>query len=142
MVDVVAQKLEATMNTYKVGAAILAAAVSILIAGHAQAAPTGTSSAVLCKTESGIESLFAFHEANPQASMLEGVTAVNAIEASANCRILSFVYEVGEIVATVRLDGQGVDVRRVSVLAECGDQRCDNSHSEAGYSAFPLTPTI
>ena len=129
------------MNAYQLGAALTAATLSILFAGAAQAAPTGTASAILCSTQSGIESLYAFHEAEPGASVADGIAAVNAANASADCRMLAFVYEPGEIVATLRVDGAGIDVRKVSVLAKCSDRACTESKSEFGYSAFPLTPT-
>jgi hypothetical protein len=129
------------MNIYQIGAALTAAAASLLVAGAAQAEPKGAPSALLCRTEAGVESLYAFHEAQPDASLADGVAAVNAADASAGCAIVSLIYEVGEIVATVRADGNGLDVRKVSVLAQCSGSRCDDPPAKVGYSVFPLTPT-
>jgi hypothetical protein len=133
--------MEVAMNAYQIGAALTAAAASLLFAGAAQADPTGAPSALLCRTEAGVESLYAFHGAHPEASLADGVAAVDAADPSAGCAIVSLIYEVGEIVATVRVNGNGLDVRKVSVLAQCSDARCDDPPAKVGYSVFPLTPT-
>ncbi len=129
------------MNIYQIGAALTVAAASLMIGSAAQAAPKGAPSALLCRTAAGVESLYAFHETHPEASLADGVAAVDAADASADCAIISLIYEVGEIVATVRVDGNGLDIRKVSVLARCTDARCDDPPSKVGYSVFPLTPT-
>ena len=77
---------------------------------------------------------------NPTSDVHHLQAAVNTIDASNDCRIVSFVYEAGEIVATLRVDGSGVDVRKVSVLAECSDRACAKAKTEVGYSAFPPAP--
>jgi hypothetical protein len=130
------------MNIYQIGAALTAAAASLFLASSAQAEPKGAPSALLCRTEAGVESLYAFHVVHPQATLADGVAAVDAADASAGCGIVSLIYEVGEIVATVRVDGSGLDIRKVSVLAQCAESRCDDPPSKVGYSVFPLTPTI
>src|SRR5271154_5034718 len=114
-VEVVAETMEVAMKIYQIGAALMAAAASLIVAGVAQAEPRGAPSALLCRTEAGVETLYAFHGAHPEASLADGVAAVNATDASAGCGIVSLIYEVGEIVATVRVDGNGLDIRKVSV---------------------------
>ena len=101
---------------------ILVAFALVLLSTTAHA-KTGRSEGLICKTPEAIESIFALHEANKEATLLENIVAENKVVPDA-CTYLAAIIETKETVASFKFEDKQVDVLKATIEAVCQDGMC------------------
>jgi hypothetical protein len=131
-------------STKLIGSLVVAGTLALTATGAAKADPRH-SHGIICSTQSAEESVFAFADANMEASMDEAIAATNKIKGVEDCAFKAVVFEDGDKVAETKRAEMAVDIHRVTILAECGDGFCVSTEPKEAFAAFtaaPKTPSI
>lgn len=97
---------------------------------YAQAEPT-SGTGVVCKTQKGMEDLFAYGATHP-GSLQEAIDAA----AKDDCAIEAIMYERGKNVEVVKHGEVSFDIAEITVVAVCDNGVCLFGKQEAAYSVF------
>lgn len=120
---------------------ILIAAL-LLISTRAHAQPQELQG-LLCDKPEGVSSVFAYKEANPDASIKDGLEAVDKL--GYRCVVTTYIGEkVGLPLGKVQIrDEDRGEIYRVNVIARCEQGACMTfEEGVIAYAAFPLEPSI
>jgi hypothetical protein len=122
---------------------MVAATLTFFCAGGARANDaTLTATGIVCKTEVGLQSVYAYADANDEASMQDAVAATNGVDAEAGCRIRRIVFKTETRVADVRIKGDEGEIYKISILGECDGRFCVYAAPTAAYAALLAPPSI
>jgi hypothetical protein len=124
------------------GAALAAATLALASAGARADGETFRATGIVCKTQVGLESVYAYAAANNEASAQDAISATNGIDAAAGCGIKRVLFKPEARVSNVHIKGDEGDIYKISILAECDSRLCVYAAPTAGYTALLAPPSI
>ena len=109
------------MRNYLIGAAMIAATALLVYEAKAAEVIHGDRPGMLCKTQQGIQAVFAMGDADSNLALEDAVTAVNDKLGRAECTMSDPYFEKKEKVGEISHMVQHFDILRIALMRQAQD---------------------